>query len=137
MSDIEKALDLAQRITSPDFKKWATETSNTYSVKPTAIGQRLALALLALKEESEANFQAADKWEQLTIEMKEQIDDAEEKRDLLHSQLEAAREATSVMREIVAAAREMRMYCLGSDASTENMLVRFDEALAKLDAVKK
>jgi hypothetical protein len=45
--------------------------------------------------------------------------------------------ARNVWPELMAALREarvMRRYCLGSDASTENMLKRFDAALAALAA---
>jgi hypothetical protein len=40
-------------------------------------------------------------------------------------------------REVVEAARHMRFYCLGSDASTENMLVWFDQALKYLDEARR
>lgn len=38
----------------------------------------------------------------------------------------------AAMREVVKTAKVMRIYCLGSDVSTENMLKEFDVALAAL-----
>lgn len=38
------------------------------------------------------------------------------------------------MLEVIREAQTMRIYCLGSDTSTENMLRRFDAALAALKA---
>jgi len=39
-------------------------------------------------------------------------------------------------RAVVAAAKHMRRYCLGNDASTENMLGAFDQSLKTLDEAR-
>lgn len=38
-----------------------------------------------------------------------------------------------ISRACIEQARNLRIYCLGSDASTENMLIRFDQAIKNLD----
>ena len=46
----------------------------------------------------------------------------------------ALRNAAPKLIAVVEAAKVMRIYCLGSDCSTQNMLRRFDEALAALES---
>jgi hypothetical protein len=40
-------------------------------------------------------------------------------------------------RKVVEAAKHMRRYCLGNDASTENMLGAFDQSLKNLDEARR
>jgi hypothetical protein len=47
----------------------------------------------------------------------------------------ALREEIARLRTAIEAARVMRYYCLGSDASTENMLHEFDVAMAALSTL--
>ena len=56
--------------------------------------------------------------------------------EVANEALTNASEQAKALLAVVEAAREMRMYCLGSDASTENMLHRYDSTIAAYDKLR-